>query len=238
MKLSLNVAKTSFMIVSDNAVPVNFCIKIRNSDISRVNEAKFLGVMLDSKLTFKPHIDLLCKKVSRSVGVMGRLSSLVPPSTLLNIYYSLVHSHLSYCESAWDASAGIHINRLISLQARALRLLPRSDEYQSSFKFHRVLDLTNLYKYSCAVKIFKCFVLGQHSHFYNNFISLIPSHDYETRHRVAGQLNIPFCVKRTSQRSFIYNASKLWNLVPDSIKESSSVVKFKYVYKNHLIETV
>ena len=55
--------------------------------------AKYLGIILDDHLSFKSHIKSLENKISRSVGVISRLSYYLPCNTLVTLYYTLVHSH-------------------------------------------------------------------------------------------------------------------------------------------------
>ena len=75
----------------------------------RVGETKFLGIMIDDKLTFHSHIDTLSRKISRSVGVIFKLSHYVPSVTLLNFYHALVSSSLSYGVTCWGGSSSAHV---------------------------------------------------------------------------------------------------------------------------------
>ena len=47
---------------------------------------------------------------------------------LLKVYYSLVHSHLSYAIAGGGGAADIHLRPLNSLQNRAIKMLPGSDD--------------------------------------------------------------------------------------------------------------
>lgn len=218
------------MIISHRHIPEDLVLTVRDQIISRVSVAKFLGVYIDDKLSFKCHIDLLCRKISRSVGILYKLSRLVTPQVLLSIYYALVHSHFIYGITSWGGSAASHLNRLSVLQRRALNLVNSLGERNL-----KILNIECLYKYFCAVKFFKCYVMGEHGYFYEYISNLVPRHHHVTRHIAAGQLNIPLFQKSKCQHSFIYNASKIWNSVPDAVKESLSVKEFKKQYKKYLV---
>ena len=69
------------------------------------DHVKYLGVLLDSNLSWKFRIDNVALKVSRTVGVAVRLRHLVPPTTLLNIYQSLILPYLTYGLAAWGQPA-------------------------------------------------------------------------------------------------------------------------------------
>ena len=70
-RLSLNVNKTSYMIISNpkNALDV----QIRETITTKVSTVKFLGVTLDENHTFKDHVNKVTSNISKSVGVMRRL---------------------------------------------------------------------------------------------------------------------------------------------------------------------
>ena len=70
-RLSLNVSKTSYMIISNQKNAIE--IRIRDSILTKVSTVKFLGVTLDENLTFKDHLKNVTTKISKSVGVMRRL---------------------------------------------------------------------------------------------------------------------------------------------------------------------
>ena len=66
-KLSLNVLKTHYMIFTPrNKVVNDIDLLICNTAIHRVYVTKFLGVQIDSKLTWKNHIEYTCKKLPKN----------------------------------------------------------------------------------------------------------------------------------------------------------------------------
>ena len=104
-RLSLNAKKTKMMIfhskqnkLSINEIPI---IKINDMPIERVTEFKFLGVLIDSNLTWSPHCNYIANKLSRICGVVSRLKHYVPTHILTIIYNSLFLSHISYGITYW-----------------------------------------------------------------------------------------------------------------------------------------
>ena len=57
---------------------------------------KYLGILIDSHLTWKHHIDHIAIKISRTIGLISKLRHFVPKHTLINIYRSLVVPYLIY----------------------------------------------------------------------------------------------------------------------------------------------
>jgi len=85
--------------------------------------AKYLGVLLDSNLSWKFHIDSVTLKISRIIGVIACLRHFVRLITLLSIYRSLILPYLSYGLAAWGQAAKTHPQKILVLQKRALRLM-------------------------------------------------------------------------------------------------------------------
>ena len=49
-----------------------------NSDVSRINSQKYLGLVLDSKLIFHDHLDIVFTKVRKTIDLLRKLSSILP----------------------------------------------------------------------------------------------------------------------------------------------------------------
>ena len=76
-KLSLNVDKTNFILFGNRKIIDNVCISMNNSIITRVCATKFLGVIIDEKLTWKDHISFVRSKLSKTVGILYRIRHFV-----------------------------------------------------------------------------------------------------------------------------------------------------------------
>ena len=101
-KLSFNISKTSYMMISNQKNVME--IRIRDSILTKVSTVKFLGVTLDENLTFNDHVKNVTTKISKSVGVMRRLHCQLPTDVMVKLYSSLMYSHLTYALLAWGRS--------------------------------------------------------------------------------------------------------------------------------------
>ena len=101
IKLSLNIAKTNFMLFSNSAIEIPCEVKIHNSVIKKTDCCKFLGLFIDSGLKWNNHIDHLCKIISRNIGVINKIKYFVPTSALDSLYNSFMLSYLNYGVLAW-----------------------------------------------------------------------------------------------------------------------------------------
>ena len=103
-KLSLNIKKTKFMHYDlSRKGRKTLKLNIGTTSIENVKSQKFLGVMFDDKLSWKPHINGVISKLNSCLGASRRARSFLNESSLLTIYHSLMHSHVQYCNTTWGA---------------------------------------------------------------------------------------------------------------------------------------
>ena len=76
-------------------------VKIQGVQIHRVYACKFLGVQIDSQLTWKKHIEYTYKKLSICVGILCKARKKLYKFTLISLYYSFVHPYFIYCNHVW-----------------------------------------------------------------------------------------------------------------------------------------
>ena len=57
-----------------------------NISLDCKNYVKYLGILIDSNLSWKIHIEYIALKISKIVGLIAKLRHFVPLHTLLNIY--------------------------------------------------------------------------------------------------------------------------------------------------------
>ena len=102
-KLSLNIVKSNFVIFHppQRKISVDFQVFISGKPLKRENCIKYLGIYIDSNLSWKPQIDHISKKIKRSIGILSKLRYYVNISVLTNLYYALIYPFLIYGITAW-----------------------------------------------------------------------------------------------------------------------------------------
>ena len=77
-KLALNIDKTNYVIFHSPARKLTepFVLKFGRKKIFRTDHVKFLGVLLDETLCWKPHVLELSRKLARSFGVFYKFRTL------------------------------------------------------------------------------------------------------------------------------------------------------------------
>ena len=86
-------------IVVDDDKAIN--IVLGQNNIKRVREIKFLGVIIDDKLSWKPHTKYLNYKLKCEIGKLNMMKHVIPSELYKNVYLTLFESQLSYGITAW-----------------------------------------------------------------------------------------------------------------------------------------
>ena len=124
--------------------------------IERVTCFTFLGVIIDSNLTWSHHINYISNKLTRICGVLSRLKHYVLVLILKIIYNSLFLSHLNYGITAWGFNVG---PRIKTLQKKAIRFISNA-KYNSHttpmFKNLQLLQAVDIFKLACFKFFYKC----------------------------------------------------------------------------------
>jgi hypothetical protein len=119
-RLSVNPTKTKMMIFHPpNKQVVAPNLTMNNIPIERVDDFMYLGITLNTSLSWKPHTQRVATKISKINGVLSKLKSLVPPRILKIIYNSLITCHLNYGILLW----GNNSNQIFKLQKKSVRLI-------------------------------------------------------------------------------------------------------------------
>ena len=116
--LELNVSKTKDMIIDFRKSP-SFAppTVIKGADVEMVQTYKYLGVVLDNKLCFEPHVDATSKKVQQRLFFLRKMRTFQVSSEMMTLFYrSFIESVLTFCIVAWFGNLNLtNKNRLGSL---------------------------------------------------------------------------------------------------------------------------
>ena len=69
-KLSINFDKTHYLLFSRTRVIYEGTLWMMGIEIPRKEVTKFLGVYVDYRLTWREHVDHLCNKISKAIGIL------------------------------------------------------------------------------------------------------------------------------------------------------------------------
>ena len=105
-------------------------LEISKTSLPQVEHTKFLGVIIDNKLTWKPHLSSLVQKLSCYTGRLNRITKFIPADHHTNLYHTLFESYLSYGVSVWGGAKPV-----FKAQKKAIRVLfGDREKYIDKFK--------------------------------------------------------------------------------------------------------
>jgi len=117
-KLSNNYNKTEFIVITNSKAKPNYVLKIDDKIISKNTSIRYLGIIIDDALHWKPQIHKVCSKVASGCWALYHLRQYINSKSLLKVYYSLIHTHLNYCISSWGNASISALSSLDKLQKR------------------------------------------------------------------------------------------------------------------------
>ena len=95
--MQCNAEKTEEILFSVKRLPlVHPPLRLGNEEITRKTEHKHLGILLDSKLSFRSHVSEAIMKARRGIGLIRHLSQYVSRDVLDQMYKLYVRPHLDY----------------------------------------------------------------------------------------------------------------------------------------------
>ena len=127
--MKLNQGKCHFLVSGNTE---HLWVKVGEKMIWESQEEKLLGVVIDKNLNFNSHLSMICKKVSRKISALARVSRLLPFHRRREILKAFIESQFSHCPLVWMFCTR-NMNRKINhVHERALRLV--YNDYQSNFE--------------------------------------------------------------------------------------------------------
>ena len=176
-------------------------------------------------MNFSSHISKLKSKLARFCGILSKISYLLPESARLNYYYGFIYPNLIYNVETWCGTFSSHLDRLIVIHKRIVRIIAGEPPLShSSPIFHdlKILKLYDIYRFQLAIYMFNA------------------RHNYPVRHSLNTQSRgLPvssFHRLSTTQHSISFMGPKIWNELPRNLTEISRFGEFKRKLKEYFID--
>ena len=229
--LTLNLNKTTYTIITLSDTPENLKVTINKTEVNYSKEFKFLGVIIDDNLSFKNHIKEISKKISKSVGIISKMTFL-PSFVLKSLYYSLIYPYLTYCILAWGSIYRTTLNPIIILQKRIVRLINGSSYYAHTHEIFNNLSMLKfeyLFKYNCALYMYDIINLKKALYMHEQLMDNQTNFGYLLRNSSA--LRQPFIRVQKYKQCLIYQLTQIWNSLPYKIK----LLPSKNIFRKNLL---
>ena len=216
--------KCQLLKVTNKRKPSSYNYNIHNVEIQETDNANYLGVNVNNKLSWNKHIDNICSKGNRTINFVHRNFKECSQQVKDKLYKSYVRPSLEYCSSAWDPYTKANIDKLEQVQRRAARLVTCNfSRYTRVTPILQQLNWTPLRERRARTKVT---ILYKAMH---NLIEIPTQHlSYTTgATRQAHNLYIPYANTDTFKHSFFLSTSRLWNKIPLETRNAPTLSAFQ-----------
>ena len=234
-RLVINLNKTHLMLFTNRKRPDEISLNVNGNSITEKVESKFLGVMVDNKLSWQSHIKHISNKISKSLSILRYLRYSFPKHILKTLYLTLVLPYITYCNIIWGAAFKTVLMPLFILQKKCLRTITKSNFLAHTlplFIENKLLNVFQLFDFNCAQFIFKVLNTSQYPAFKEKIIQSTVNHDHNTRN--SHLIRSPFQRLQKCINSFFINGIKVYNNTSQFVKNSRTINVFKVRMKNWL----
>ena len=201
-------------------------IQVKEKAISSQNEVEILGLTIDKNLKFEKYISKICQSASGQLHALYRLNRYLKPETRSSVINSFILSNFSYCPLVWCFLSARQASKIDKIIEKSLRII--NNEHGLSYK-----DLLEKYgkssiKYRTqkviAAEIFKTFNNMNPAYMKSIF-------QKQANARITRQtLNLKS--QKYKSKKYGFNSLRvmgpiIWNSLPNTIKTSNGIQKFK-----------
>ncbi len=204
--------------------------------IDRVYVTKFLGVLIDSKLNWKQHIDRTRNKLAKCTALLYKASDVFDSNTVYMLYCSLFLPYLNYCVEIWGNTYVSNINKIMVIQKRAIRIVHYANRYTHSnplFSRCKTIKLYDIIRYKTGIFMYEAYHSNLPTNLQTYFTLVHENSDHNTRQR--DNFRVTFARTTLRKSSLIWQGVFIWNSLEENLKKSKTLASFKKQYKLTLL---
>lgn len=225
-KLSVNIEKTKYMICKLKGKPdINPKICIGNTELAREMSYKYLGVIIDYKLSWYEHICSILKRIRPLLGAIKRCGIKLNKKSARLIFHAHIMSHIRYNVATWSCCSNVLKNKVNLVMNKAIKIM---------FGLNWRTPTEELYKKTGFLKLNEVIVLEKAKtiHKIENGVTKSKNslkkrknvHNYNTRNLEK------FCHVKTRTelaRNSSFNSSlRIYNSLPQQLKKVNDIGTF------------
>ena len=223
--INLKKGKTETMIIGTakrlSMNNENFKVTFRNTEINHVNSYKYLGVHINDTLTFQNHFNKIYKKASARLRLLERIRPNLDQSTARLIYQCMIVPIMTYSGTINVEKSNGQLKELSSFTRRAQRII---SDNKSLFNIQNDIMIQS------SLFVRKCIDGNVCDNFKNYFD--VTNHKIETRNN-KNSIRLPKVKLSSAQKGFYYTGAKIYNKLPDKIRNEKEFSVFKGLVKQY-----
>ena len=217
-----NADKCHLIVCNEKDIMVN----LRKEKITANDSVELLGVNIDNKLDFTNHVTQLCKKGNQKLHALARIAKYLSQDKLKVLMRTFITSQFNYCPLVWMCHNRTMNNKINNLHERALQIVYGNNnltfqdllEKDNSMMIHH----KNLQK--LAIEMYKVKNKISPTSMQNLFTERVHQYDLRNKNDWEGE-NVR--TVKYGKETIKCLGPKTWSLVPNDIKEATSLIQFK-----------
>ena len=221
--INLKKGKTESMLFGTapklKAIPDDMHLKYEFTEINKTTNYKYLGSVIDPKLSLNENFDRSCKKASSRLRLLKALRTNIDNNTAATIYNVMITPLIMFNSTIKLNFSNTQLNRLSSLDNRATQI--------SKIAIPSTRDL--IVRNACKM-VYKC-IQKESCYNLHNYFQIL-SHEKFTRNN-AYIVQLPKVKLETAKSGFYFMGAKLYNSLPLDIRKSNSFYEFNTKIKGH-----
>ena len=123
--LKFSVQKSKYIIFSKRT-PSDITLTLYDTNLPKCNKIKYLGMTLDSKLTWEDHIQDLKERSHQRLNILRNVSKRkwgADRKTLRILYKAIVQSPIDYASFLYGTAANTHLDTINKIQYEGIRII-------------------------------------------------------------------------------------------------------------------
>ena len=235
-QLNLNASKSEFITFCQKNDSKNVDtdkLVISGHYVAKKSECKYLGIILDSSLSFHAQIKTILQKMAQGIKTIDTIGQQLPTLSLVALLHCLVLSHLDYSAIFLQQ---INATLMLSLEKQLNWALKRI-YFRSNFKSSSLLRISKSFigiekriELKCITYLYQ-YLTNKKKAFENTL--RLPTANYRLNERTKQIIFDKHCSTASLQKSFFHLTSKKWNSLPIILR---NLEKSKTEFKKKLKE--
>ena len=226
--MSFNSSKCKHMIISRKKSHHVASAFLGGQVLELVDHYKYLGFHLSADLSWSYHIQCICNKARKIMGILYRqFSSNVDSLAMLKLYTSFVRPHLEYGIDVWNPFLQKDIAALENVQKFALRVCFKkwSSSYEDLLHLSKLQSLHDRRSFLSLTTLFK--IIHNIVYFPPDLLPPFSSPSGLRSSISVNQFKIPFARTNPYKYSFFCSVTQLWNNLPLEAITCTDLTLFK-----------
>ncbi|WAR27003.1 hypothetical protein MAR_012707 [Mya arenaria] len=192
---------------------------------------KIIGIYINENLKWDTHIKFIRKKISSNLWLLSRIKVFIPVNYRIMFYKAYVQPHLDYCSIIWGSTKQSNIQVLVRLQRRACRII-LGEQYTTLSEALNIINSLNIEQRVSLHKAKFMYRVSQNA--VPSYIQNMFNYNVRRPNHLRSSNKSDFLIPKPNielfKGSMSYSGVKVWNNIPNEIRQSESIKSFTVNY--------